>query len=191
MKIDGEQAYPVWHISAKWVQDGSHPEYPKWHEGLPENRFRTGADYHWMFREEMTQEQVEEFIREWWQKYSAEKLSGVNPTDLQLECVFVRYETWCLEWFCHYTYDTGQTDHEAIASFERFVCRMKALNGREGELVQLPDGSNGVYSRDVYCLMGAEDRWRWHGERKEDGENAPPPCRCDGCKKRGVIRINH
>jgi hypothetical protein len=38
--------------------------------------------------------------------------------------------------------------------------------------------------------MGAEDRWRWYGgdsyENKTD-----PPCRCNGCKKAGVIRINH
>jgi hypothetical protein len=42
-------------------------------------------------------------------------------------------------------------------------------------------GENGL------CLMGAEDHWRWRGEREGD----PPPCRCEGCKKCGFIRINH
>jgi hypothetical protein len=31
-----------------------------------------------------------------------------------------------------------------------------------------------------YCLMGAEDHWRWNN-----------PCRCDDCKKLGVTRIDH
>lgn len=40
--------------------------------------------------------------------------------------------------------------------------------------------------------MGAEDRWRW-GAASENGDNNqdPPPCRCYGCKDRGVIAINH
>lgn len=30
------------------------------------------------------------------------------------------------------------------------------------------------------CLMGAEDRWRWS-----------VPCRCEYCKKHGIVKIDH
>ena len=95
-----------------------------------------------------------------------------NPKDIEIDVNFVRYETWCLEWFCHFTFDDGCSDEEYLASFERFVRRMQKLDEKE------------------YGLMGAEDRWRWSGIT-DGGKKTPPPCRCAGCKKAGVVGINH
>lgn len=39
----------------------------------------------------------------------------------------------------------------------------------------------------IGTLMGASDRWRWSGQSKD----SRPPCRCDGCKKNGVVTICH
>lgn len=183
--------YPIWRIDAKWEQDGKHdPEYPKWSEGLPEGRIFGSTGYDRMYRETVTQEQVETDAREWWEEYVTKprhdgiKIADRDPQNLVLDVKFERREAWCLEWFCHSTFDVGQSDEEALASFERFVQRMEDLNQqavRQGGDPWLP----------AYVLMGAEDRWRWSGERHDDRDDEPPPCRCNGCKKLGLIRINH
>lgn len=185
--IDGELAYQIWRVSAQWIQDGE--KISKRDNELPEGKFYNGTGYNQMYKDYVTKKQVEQEVNEWWQRYSTTKLEGKNTSDLTLNVEFLRYETWCIEWFNHYTYDSGQTNQEALISFEKFVRRMEDLNQREGKNIPFSDGS-GSYWQDSYCLMGAEDRWRWSGgdsyENKTD-----PPCRCGGCKKAGIIRINH
>jgi hypothetical protein len=66
---------------------------------------------------------------------------------------------------------------------------MERLNQLEGKNIPFSDGT-GFYWQDVYCLMGAEDRWRWSGGDSYENRT-DPPCRCDGCKKAGVIRVDH
>lgn len=96
-----------------------------------------------------------------------------------------RWETWVLAWFSHWTWDTGQTDREALASFSRYVDRYHHMQEHFG-----PDR----FGEDYVCLMGAEDRWRWKG-RSGDGlegaEETRPPCRCGSCQARGIIRVDH
>jgi len=96
-------------------------------------------------------------------------------------------EEWCLTWFAHYTFDIGQTDQETLNSFEEFVYRMKRYNSKNGKMEQFSDGTS--YWNEPYCLMGAEDRWRWKGDPKID--DSRPPCRCKFCKEKGVITIGH
>ena len=181
IEIDGEQAYPIWRISARWSHEGEHrPDCPKWHENLPEGRVWDATSFYKMFREEVTVSVVEATAREWW-LYPNEK-KGDKPADPVIILSFLRHETWCLSWFQHWTFDVGQSDEEALSSFSRFVDRMEELNRRE------TTHENGI-EHPAYCLMGAEERWRWRGDpRKPD---SPPPCRCEFCKEQGVLRIGH
>ena len=48
--------------------------------------------------------------------------------------------------------------------------------------------------RDLYCLMGAEDNWRWRAagpDGNESEDQIPAPCRCKFCKEQGLLRIAH
>jgi len=96
-------------------------------------------------------------------------------------------ETWALTWFEHAQPDWGEPDHEVLASFSRYVDRIERYN--RAHLVR---GEMEGYM-DPICLMGAEDRWRWHGA-SPDGKpetRSEPPCRCEGCRKHNVVRISH
>jgi len=103
-----------------------------------------------------------------------------NPDHMVTEIGFSHYETWYVRWFSHRTIDVGQTDEEALRSFEDFVLRTEVYHERRRYLGLPEDGDR--------FLMGAEDRWRWGA--KESGDDMAP-CRCDGCKKNGVLTIVH
>ena len=93
---------------------------------------------------------------------------------------FLWKETWCIDWFSHWTFDEGQSDSEVMLSFASFVDRMESYNRSRNK------------EEKEYCLMGAEDSWRWHGTKEGDSnERTEPPCRCKYCKEQGVIRIGH
>jgi hypothetical protein len=137
-------------------------------EGLPAGRMWGGTSMEWMAREEPT---VEAIIAERSPpnlKTITERYPGLDGWEVSV--MGPRFETWCLGWFNHHTFDNGQDDLAVLASFERYVHRTQmAIN-------------NGHKTR---CLMAAEERWRWRGEKV--GE--PAQCRCDGCKKCGYVRI--
>ena len=179
-KIEGEHTYPIYSVKIRWTQD-VRPDYEpsKWQiEDLPEGRIHNGTAFSQMYKEGQDIETLRHKIEnEWIPKYFNPKTEEsrypiTNPKNIEITIKFVRHETWCLEWFCHFTFDDGRSDKEYLASFERFVRRMQKLDEKE------------------YCLMGADDRWRWKG-LIDDGKETPPPCRCAGCKKAGVVRINH
>jgi len=177
-----EKKYPIYTVSAKWIQDGEQdPEWPHSWEGLPPGRIRNSSGWDFMRKEEIDIEAETARIREEFSKH--EKYKDVNMTDLEITIELRHYETWCLGWFHHWTFDEGQDDGQILMSFERFVQRMELFNAKHryetGERL------------DKYCLMGAEDRWRWRGADTEEGEQTEAPCRCEGCKKNGVIRIDH
>ena len=136
----------------------------------------------------------------WWPKYkAAQPIHCKDAQDLYVTARFVRWETWVQGWFSHWTFDVGQTDQEALFSFEMFVSRMQRLNyeGHTYTKYTGDDGKEFSYRKDPYCLMGAEDNWRWFGgvakDKDEDGYEVrtTAPCRCDGCKKTGRLRICH
>ncbi len=151
--------YPIYKVSMQWMDEKS---------TLPHGRIWNCMSYSAMQKTEMTREEMNNFLIESWNKYKEDKLKDKNPSTPILSIDFVEFETWCLQWFSHYTFDVGQTDAEVLKSFEDFVSRKESLSEKE------------------YCLMGADDRWRWKGT---DGKDAP--CRCEGCKKFNIIRINH
>lgn len=107
-----------------------------------------------------------------------------DPRDFSFKSELVMRETWALTWFEHAQPDWGDDDAAVLASFERYIERVERYNRQHpGELDYAPP----------ICLMGAEDRWRWHGA-SPDGESetrSEPPCRCKFCKERGVVRIGH
>jgi hypothetical protein len=118
-----------------------------------------------MLKEELTEDALNKKALDWWdnliksEKYKdTEFLDAVPAGKLEYKA------PWCLTWFCHQTFDIGLTDEEYLESFYDYVNTTKNQ------------------------LMGAEDRWRWHGENN-DRQN--PVCRCEHCKKHGLIRIGH
>ena len=88
------------------------------------------------------------------------------------------HDVWCPGWFSHWTFDVGMSDRDVLDSFERYVDRILRSD--------LPEAEKG-------SLMGAEDRWRWHGCTDGDpqGERTDAPCRCPACKASGLVRIDH
>lgn len=185
MTFDTEQRFPIYQFKATWIQDGVHDDkYPNWHKGLPEGRVWDSVSFRKMYREEPNLREVQLYLIDWWDTYKLKKQERIkNPSIPLLSVELYEWETWCLNWFQHYTFDTGQNDLEVLASFERFIERKQRLNME----------SQAKDKTDVYCLMGAEDRWRWHGA-EPDGEGdtrSPAPCRCKFCKEQGVIRIGH
>lgn len=179
---DQSPRYKIWSIRASWTNINKEGE-----------RVKNGTGFKWMPKDQSasTQENTEAHAREWWDKY-IERMKQEKPEhvkeieDIQLAASFSHEESWCDGWFKHWTWDIGQSDEEALESFQQYVWRIEVLNERW----RWENGKSEDESK--ICLMGAEDRWRWvSDEEDEDGKRKPAPCRCDGCKKAGVIRIVH
>ena len=173
--------YPIYSFSARWICDPVNheglprpiSEYDPVH-GLPQGRIWNGSSQYLMFKEDQTHQQLDIKLLEYWAQFKEHKSAG-KPELFSLTAELKLRESWCMTWFSHYTFDVGQTDEEALASFDRYVYRMLAGPRR-------PNGDL------EYCLMGAEDRWRWTSGSKE---YRGVPCRCEHCKKQGVLRIGH
>jgi hypothetical protein len=168
--------YPIYSFSASWTEDGVHnPEQVYRHRGLPDGRIWNSCFLsNRMFKEKQDERELAAWLIIWWKNYLETELikKSKNVELYALHTAFVEEETWCSTWFEHFTFDVGQSDTEALASFENYVCRNADNLGK---------------------LMGAEDRWRWHGA-EPDGKpdtHSTPPCRCQGCKKQGIIKIGH
>ena len=175
--------YPIYRFSARWSQDGKQNlEYPIWHKGLSEGRVWNSTSFYKMYKVEPVNMEFE--LNLWWDNLNKKKF--VNIQNLTLEQKLYRIETWCLTWFEHWTFDVGQTNEEALDSFMRYVDRTTIDNKKHGKII------NGRWE-EPYCLMGAEDRWRWCGAEPngERNDRSNPPCRCRFCKERGIIRIGH
>lgn len=182
------KTYPIYAIAVDWIQNGEHrPEYPNWHKGLKIGRIRNNTNFSRMYQVNKSMTELLLETKQWWKKYKKEKLQDKNPSRPKISIKFVENEVWCPIWFSHWTFDVGQTDQEALDSFQEFIDRKERLNVKNGHMRndRMPDNE-----KPFYCSMGANDRWRWSGQ--DDKENTvAPPCRCKHCKKFGVIRIGH
>jgi len=195
--IDEEKAYPIYKIVVKWVEDGEcykckgKDKECSVCKDFPEGTRSNGTSMDKMYKEETTIEEVEKEMAKWWEYYKEKNKEKMkNPTDIDIKIEFMGYETWVIEWFAHKTFDVGQTDDEILTSFEKFVTRKEYVNETESKWVDFEtpiEGGATGYMREKYCLMGAEDRWRW----KADEDGSPPPCRCKHCKEQGIVRIGH
>lgn len=156
--------YPIYCFHCKYIRvtkkDGVAIKY--------EHDVMSSLDF--MQKEELTGLELNEKGLDWWQHIiKLEKYKEFDFLYPEITSKFVKKAPWCLKWFCHQTIDIGLTDEEYIKSFEHYV---NTFNINDADT----------------CLMGAEDRWRWHGEHEN---REKPICRCEGCKKNGVITINH
>ncbi len=191
------KTYPIYSISASYIQDDTSDKNDEWYnkrrEGLPIGRIKGNSHYYnRMFRKrpclQILQKEYETIFLS--NLNSSKDYPIINPTDLVITIRLSHWEEWCLTWFAHFIFDNGQSDVEILESFEKYVWRIQRQNQDEG--YRDDEG----YWQEPYCLMGAEDRWRWrsastNGDNNQDPDKYPPPCRCDGCKERGVIAINH
>lgn len=186
VKEEQMKTYPVYEIKVSWVQAGDHdPKYPNMHKGLRAGRIRNSTELIRMYQTEKTLAELFDETMEWWGKYKKEKLGDKAPSKLKIKIKTMEPETWCMSWFSHWTFDTGQTDEEALKSFHEFVERKEALNVHNGHM-----RNERIGIMPFYCSMSANDRWRWSG-KTDTGEPTNPPCRCKHCKERGIISIDH
>jgi hypothetical protein len=185
--LPGERLYQQFSVRAHWSEATERTDLgPGWTKDLPPGRQWNGVTIERMYRESTTLEQAEDDARLWWPKYLA-KNPKPDICDLTLSATYKQSEVWVISWFSHWTFDVGLSDRDVLESFERFVRRMENRIRRE----TYRDGDGIEHS--PYCLMGAEDRYRWRG-RAADGSpdpDSPPPCRCVQCKEQGVLRIDH
>lgn len=174
MLIEGEQAYPIYKYEIQWIQNGNDKVLQK---DLVDGRIYNNTSWYTMYKEDKNIEWlINERNRLVSEYFNQEKFIDKNILEIEKSVRFIEYETWCLTWFQHHTFDIGQSDEEVLSSFERFVERKERLI---------------LKNKDSYCLMGAEDRWRWRGKTDDGKKDTLPPCRCIHCKKRGIIRISH
>lgn len=156
-----EELYPQYEIHVRWTYG--------------EDSKTNGVQMHRMYRDDPGVDGVRRWvIEEWWPSFEKK---GERPSEPDVQVTEQTPESWCLGWFNHWTFDVGQTDDEALASFEAYVRRYEDIQDRHPG--DIPEGYR--------CLMGAEDRWRWNGEP----DRSAAPCRCEHCREQGVIRVNH
>lgn len=161
--MESEKTYQIYGVLARWIEK----------EGMS-----NGTSFNVMYRDETSIEQARQEAMKWWDDYSTGKMKDKEPELTELRVYFKEREVWCLKWFNHFTYDEGQDDRELLDSFERFVERKQRQNVENGHFPTQVNTRLGY--KNFYVLMGAEDRWRRKG-----------PCRCEHCKKRGVVYIDH
>lgn len=153
-----EKKYPIYRFFAMWDQ--------KDFESNSTSSYR-------MFENPLTDEEINIEL----EKYKKD-ITNKYPISLfkVCECEYIENETWTVRWFSHFTLNKFDNDTEAITSFEQFVDRKIKLNQQNGH----HKGSMNLNSKEpYYCLMGAEDRYRWE------------VCHCEYCQKGGWTIINH
>jgi hypothetical protein len=179
--------FPVYKFNFSWLEpeNGSKTErkfrkdHPEIYEGIPLGKTKNSTGFTKMFREKPSDADLQKVVDDY---IDYLKTSRKEPTDFISSVKFFGEKSWHCTWFQHETFDVGQSDAEALASFEEYVRETE----QENQALEAA-GSYGI------SLMGAEDRWRWHGSEPngEPSDHSPAPCRCKFCKEQGIIRIAH
>jgi len=163
---EGDLLFPIFRMMVEFKYTNTKGERD-WSGGCPRRMFDHAPTYAEL--EESLASQVEHLLA-----------SAESPSKPVAEWYYSHHESWCLGWFSHHTFDRGQSDEDILESFDRYVWRCQVVNERHRY-------RGDPEEPEPFLLMGAEDRWRWSGQP----EDRNPPCRCDGCKKWGLIRICH
>lgn len=197
--IEDDPAWPIYSVTATY--DVEHPKNGKQEQSVNATRmFHNVLDDP---LEKLRPWMVDEHIPNNREARLDDERPGTDPKwaplyeplgEVEVEVESWWFETWRLTWFSHVTFDVGQTDEEALRSFQRYVNRHRPYQRREpGErpTIDHPDVDRPIPAQ---TLMGAEDRWRWKGS--EDGSTnyesrTDPPCRCEYCQEQEVIRVGH
>jgi len=156
-----ENKYPIYKFYATWDQDDF------------ENN---GTGYSIMYKENPSAEQLENELQQFKLGILA-KHNGVIFKNVGYE--FYEDESWCLGWFNHYTYNQFDTNSEVEESFRDYVDRKEVSNLKNGHQRNEMNMNLDLKEHPYYCLMGAEDYYRWK------------ICRCEHCTKLGKITIDH
>ena len=182
-EIEGEKAYPIYSVRIEYTHDinDENMKYIGKNQILPNSRAKGYISYSQMYKKEQDINEIKQEVNEkTWVNFikvhdrrtlEEGRIPIDKPTLESIDISLLRYETWSLTRFSHWTFDDGRSNIQYVESFARFVARMKQVEG--------------------YCLMGAEDVWRWHGKSDDDKERTDPPCRCMHCKNKGIVRIDH
>lgn len=163
--------YEITHPMTKFDNMGSAVESMTWHR-----------QYH----EPPTPEKLMDEIRRFWlATLTAERSGGRQPTLADRGAKLIGYEvqmeeieTWYQIWFQHASLNIHLTDAELLESFRQFVNRKRQAHLNTDDYPYLTEEER--EGMEFYCLMGAEDHWRWKG-----------PCRCEHCQEQGIVRIDH
>jgi len=156
-----EKKYSIYKFYANWDQDDF------------ENNC-TG--YSIMYKENPSAERLENELKEFKLRILS-KHNGVIFKNAEYE--FVEEESWCLGWFNHYTFNEFENDLEIEDNFRDYVNRKETSNLKNGHQRNDMNMSLDLKEHPYYCLMGAEDYYRWK------------ICRCEDCTKLGKITIDH
>lgn len=193
--IDGDNAFPQYRAKFRLVAD-IEPDKMRYHAdswAVAGNRAKRGTSIGFDSVGPLTWLEAQREAERLVYAHVADKYKDCNPSVPMVRPVFERWETWRLNWFNHVCRDVGQTDSEAVASFQRYVYRMQALP--DTHFMYLQDSGRMTCSTSPgFPLMGADDRWRWRGgeEGQPEGRSESSlPCRCKWCKARGVLMISH
>lgn len=168
--LDGEKLFPIYRFQLEFTVE--HPG--RCWEGTTDYK-----SFDYMAPQPMTALELESQLWQAWFYYLiSTRWSPITLADRGAKLVcwdvsLLRYDNWALRWFQHETRNTHLSNDELLVSFERFVNRKLA-----GHIAL--QSQRKIAGVDWYCLMGAEDGWRWKG-----------PCRCEDCTKQGVVRIDH
>jgi len=175
MLIPREYRYPIYYVGSAFTWDGMNSKIDHDSTG-GDIMFKTDPGIHGAL--EHAQFMWENYFVHQKPRFTKEDKGSYLERNVQLIRHFVEfrgYETWCLLWFQHYTLNIHLSDEELLLSFEMFVRKKEPLQRNLDVPLKYRDPTIGTY-----CLMGAEDRWRWKG-----------PCRCEYCRAQGVVRIDH
>lgn len=153
-----ERKYPIYRFSAVWDQADF------------ENNSTSCSR---MFEDKLSEEELNSKLEKF--KHG---IIEKHPDAVFKNCKheYIEDETWVIQWFNHFTLNKFENDDEVIESFEHFVDRKIELNLQNGHY----KGDMNFNSKEpYYCLMGAEDKYRWE------------VCHCEHCQKGDWTIINH
>jgi len=188
-EIDNERAFPSYTVAVRFQMDGKPPE--GWTrsvvEGKPERQWSSSQRMSPLAYEakpdfSVVQADAQKFWDEVKDQVHGPKSYGPegtpkfpNVSDVEIKIGEEKWETWIEGWFSHWTWRLDRTDAELLASFEKYVRRVREQCNYDSEKY----GGR---------LMGAEDRYRWKGDGRTGTE---APCNCEHCVKLGITRIDH
>ena len=173
--MEKDKKHPIYTASVKWTYDDGSSDSAGWKEYLPNGS--------------CPETRAKEISDKWLPEYLKQKEKPPAKT-CSITYTYSHSETWCLNWFSHCSKNVDLTDQEALESFEQYVRRIEEHNQNYYGVSIIDDELPCIL--EPHCLMGAEDRYRWCGHPgNEKHDRTPAPCRCEGCRELGVIRICH
>jgi hypothetical protein len=154
-----QRAYPVWVISARW----DNKEYKN-----------NGTSFTVSYRVNFSEATMHKKARRWFEKMVAKKFPGEKIEPNELKVRFIEKAVWYGMWFHHRSLNLFPDEATARKSFQDYFWSLKQKRGDRDY-----DANFITPSGYEYCVMGAQDYWRWKY------------CGCKQCKRLGITIIKH